>query len=333
MMNTDRYFLGYDIGGTKIAVCVGDQGGNILADTRIAGGTTQQYQEVLPAMLRAADEVAGQAGIDLKQIEACGVSAPGPLDLQNGLILKSPNMDWDNVPVRDDVSSNLNKPVFFDNDANGGALAEQFFGAGRDCRNMIYLTMSTGIGGGVICDGDLIHGRSGNAGELGHIVLDPDGPQCGCGMNGCFEAFCGGRSVAQRLRQWMRQEPCEALLNLPEVNGDVEKLDYITLRKGVNAGIPEAETFWDNICRRTAQALGAYIMTFDPDAIVLGTLALYSGDMFMKPVREYLQDYAWNNMLSHCRLRISELGSNIGELAGVAVALYGMDRQETTAPR
>jgi glucokinase len=316
--------LGYDIGGTKIAVCVADSKGKILAKKRLPSGAVRNYAESLPDMIAAGHEVVAQAGIDFADVKACGICAPGPLDVPGGRMLKSPNMPWDGVPIRDDLAAALGIPVFFENDANGGALAEGYFGAAKDCQDFVYLTMSTGIGGGVVSHGRLLQGSTGNGAELGHMVLDIDGPPCGCGMKGCFEAYCSGRNVALRLRRLMTEKPCEAIMQLPEVQGDLEKLDYLALRAGVTAGIPEALEFWDELCLRMAQGIGIQMMAFNPSKIILGTIFLYSGEMLMEPVRRYLPRFVWNDMSDVCTLEVSSLGSKIGELAGIATALYGL---------
>ena len=316
--------LGIDIGGTKIAVCLADSNGKILDSERVEGGTQQPYDEVVPELERLIRSVCASAGIELNQVRACGISAPGPLDIPGGIIEKTPNMVWEDVPVRDDLAERLQIPVTLQNDANGGALAEWFFGAGMGCSDFIYLTMSTGIGGGVIAGGQLVEGCAGNAGELGHMVLDLNGPVCGCGMRGCFEAFCSGRNVQKRLREMVQGQPDHPFLQQPEVAGDPEKLRFETLREAVRRDIPEACEFWDDLCLRMAQGIGIQMMAFNPELIILGTIFLYSGELLLKPVREHLEQFAWRQMREPCRLAVPALGKQIGELAGVAVALYGL---------
>ncbi len=315
-------FLGYDIGGTKIAVCVADASGSIFADARIEGGTQDAYENVFPHMVEVGRETIRRAQLSEDSIAGCGISAPGPLDLKEGRMLKSPNMAWENVPILRDLREAFNKPAALQNDANAGALAEHYFGAGQNQDNMIYLTMSTGIGGGVIANGQLIEGTSGNAAELGHIVLDPSGPACGCGMCGCLEAFCGGQNVATRLRKQMEHAPRDEILNLPMVGGDLNNLNYKSLREAVRAEIPEALDIWDQICFRLAQGVGTHIMTFNPDVVILGTVAYYSGELMMKPLREYLPRFAWKVILDSCELNVTALGKHIGELSGIAVVRY-----------
>jgi glucokinase len=169
-----------------------------------------------------------------------------------------------------------------------------------------------------------MQGTTGIAAELGHVVLNPDGPICGCGQLGCLEAYCGGRNVALRIQDVLRHRSDHALLRLPEVDGDLEKLNFQAVREGAKLGIPLAVKMWDEICMRLAQGIGIYMVTFNPEMIVLGTSAYYSGDVLLKPVMDYLPRFAWQEFREACAIRITELGPKIGELAGISVALYGL---------
>jgi glucokinase len=316
--------LGFDIGGTKVAICVGDSRGQVLVSERVEGATQRPYAEALPELGEAAERLVARAGLTMDQVRACGLSAPGPLDIPGGIIEKSPNMVWEDVPIRDDLAQRLGVPVVLENDANAGALAEWFFGVGQGCDDLVYLTMSTGIGGGIIAGGHLLRGTIGNAGELGHAILDINGPRCGCGMRGCFEAFCGGRSVARRLRAEVGDNLDHPLLTLPEVMGDHERLSYPALRAAVKRGLPFAREYWDEICLRMAQGLGLYMMVFNPRLLIVGTTFIYAGDMLMDPVKRHLPRFVWPQMLNSCEIVLPKLGLQIGEMSGIAVALYDL---------
>jgi len=315
--------LGIDIGGTKIAVCIADSQGNVLASQRLASGATAPYEQVLPQIIGQARQLMVETGLT-KNIAACGICAPGPLDMVGGRIMKSPNMAWDAVPIRDDLAKALELPVYMDNDANAGVLAELFFGCAKGKKDVIYLTMSTGVGGGIIANGRLVTGVSGIGGELGHLVLDVNGPICGCGQLGCLEAYCGGRNVALRLQDALRYRQDHALMRLPEVDGKLENLNFQTVREGAKLGIPLAVAMWDEICLRLAQGIGLCMVTFNPEMIILGTAAYYAGDFMLKPVLAHLPKFAWKEFRSACEVCITVLGPKVGELAGASVALNGL---------
>lgn len=324
--------LGIDIGGTKIAVCLADSQGRILSSRRLPGGSRQSYTDFLSQLKKTVHALCLESGLSLDQVRACGISAPGPLDIPGGILRKSPNMDWDNAPVRRDLERMLGIPAALQNDAAAGALASWFFGQARGYQDFIYLTMSTGIGGGIVASGRLVEGCDGNAGELGHIILDLEGPGCGCGMRGCFEAFCGGRSIQKRLQAMVAGRPEHPFLAQPEVDGDPEKLSFITLRAAVKRQVPQACELWDEICLRMAQGIGIIMMSFNPRLIILGTMFYYSGRILMDPVRAGLPGFAWPQMLDSCRLTVPDLGEEMGELSGAAVALYDLQKQGKWSP-
>lgn len=318
MNKKETKVIGIDIGGTKIAVCLADGYGNILGSERLSVG---EYNQTVARIAELARKLAADQGLSMSDIPGCGISAPGPLDIKRGLILETPNVGWQNVPIRDDLAAALQKEVKLENDANAGVLAEWYFGCAQGKSDVIYLTMSTGVGGGVISGGKLITGATGNAAELGHMILDPNGPMCGCGHYGCLEAYCGGRCVAKRLQDMLRFKPEHAMFKLPGVDGKLENLNFQAVREGAKAGIPLAVKMWDEICYRLAQGIGICITAFNPELVVLGTAAYYAGDYLMKPMLNYLPLFAWHDFRNCCEIRVSQLGLKIGELAGASVAM------------
>jgi glucokinase len=332
-MNNPFYVLGYDIGGTKVAIClavcneVNEEGvlipARIVASKRIPGGSKQGPDTAVPQMKAAGTELLEEQGVTAEALRAVGVCAPGPLDVINGEMLVSPNMPlWDRVPIVKELEDYFEVPVKFENDANGAVLAEYLFGTARGKKNAVYLTMSTGVGAGVIVNGQLVTGHSGLAGELGHNILDINGPKCGCGMNGCLEAFCGGKPFEDRAKAAARADENHPFRSIEEIEGDIEKLCVRVIRDAAFAGHEEAGKWWDEFCLRLAQGIGIAMMTFNPEVVVLGTIAIHSKELLLDPVREYLPRFAWKEMLNDCEIEPSILGTKIGELAGVAVALY-----------
>jgi len=318
-MNTNLKLIGIDVGGTKIAVCIATAEGEILGSTRIS--TSSDYKATMMLLCDKIHGLLKELNLNARDIAACGISAPGPLDVKNGTILRSPNMVWDNVPIRNDIQAMLGLPAFMENDANAGALAEWLFGAGKGKKDVVYLTMSTGVGGGVISNGHLITGTDGNAAEIGHVILDVNGPLCNCGQRGCFEAYCGGRAVQLRLQDALRFRPNHAIFKLPCVNDDFEKLNFQAVREGAKAGIPLAVEMWDEICFRLAQGISVCMFAYNPELITLGTAAYYAGDFLMTPTLNYLPRFAWPELRNNCTVALSGLGLKIGELAGASVAL------------
>ncbi len=313
------HVLGYDVGGTKLAIGLASSDGRILGKARLDNKDTHP-DDILPQLVTIGRKLVADAGLTMSDIRAFGISAPYPADPVNGVMTRpTNNPKWRNVPIRRYLEEALGIPGTFENDANCAALAEWFFGAGRGCEDFIYLTMSTGIGGGIIAANRLVRGRGFYAGEIGHIVIERDGIECACGLRGCYEAYCGGRAIAQRIQRELRDRPDHPMIQL--AGGRLEDIDMIVLEKAVRAGDEYAVKFWDDMCRRNAQAFGFLLNTFNPARLVLGTFAWAAGDLFLEPIRRYLPQYAWSQTIADCELVPSELRRDIGYYAGAAAAL------------
>ncbi len=315
-MNDAFHVLGYDIGGTKLAIGLLDSNGRIIGKARIDNKDTHP-DDVLPQMVAIGEKMVNDAGLSMRDIRAFGISAPYPADPVHGVMTAPPNNPkWRNVPVLQYLEDALGIPGVFENDANCAALAEWFFGAGRGCEDFIYLTMSTGIGGGIIAANRLVRGRRFKAGEIGHIPIERNGIECACGLHGCYEAYCGGRSVALRIQQELRDKPDHPMVRL--AGGVLENIDMVVLERAVRERDDYAVKFWDDMCRRNAQAFGLLLSIFNPSRLILGTFAWAAGELFMEPVRRYLPEYTWPQMISDCEIVPSELRREIGYYAGAA---------------
>lgn len=312
--------LGFDIGGTKLGIGLGDSTGKLLGSSRRDNRNTDPAK-ILPWMVAESKRLAAEAGLKMSDVAAFGISAPFPADAARGIMTKPTNNPlWRNVPILDFLRKELGIPGCFENDANCGALAEWFFGAGRGCRDFIYLTLSSGIGGGIIAAGNLVRGgRALSAGEVGHICIQLDGRECSCGMKGCYEAYCGGVALAKRMREEIADHP-GSLLN--ELSGnDPAKLDMHLLEKAYRANDPYAVSLWEEMSIRNAQAFGLYINTFNPEKLVLGTLAWAIGDIYLDPILKHLDKFCWKEPREACEIVCSELKREIGSYAGIAAAM------------
>ncbi len=318
---SNKYLIGFDIGGTKIGIGLGTIDGVIVQSDRLDNKNTDPAV-ILPRLAAIAQELMAKENITGKDVLAFGISTPSPADIPNGIITTPPNNPyWRNVPIKSYLENALQIRGCFENDANCGALAEWLFGAGKGCKDMIYLTMSTGIGAGIIAGGKLVQGKSFLAGEIGHSVLVPYGRQCNCGLKGCWEAYCGGRAIAQRMQEELAGQTGHAMLNYAK-DGLLENLDMLSLENAARDGVEYAVKLWDEMCLRDAQAFGMLMNIFNPEKIVLGTIAYAAGDFFMEPVKKYLPDFAWKETLEACQVVPSLLKRDIGSYAGLAGALY-----------
>ena len=319
--------LGFDVGGTKLGIGLGTADGKILGQVRMDNVNTHP-DEILPRVAAEAKRLVSEAGLEMKDVAAFGISAPFPADAKKGIMLNPPNNPlWKNVPILDFLQNALGIKGCFENDANCGALAEWFFGAGKGCSNFIYLTQSTGIGGGIIASGRLVRGAGTlSAGEIGHTCLEINGRQCNCGLKGCYEAYCGGRALANRMREELADKPDSMIMQL--AGGDPEKLDMIILEKAYRANDPYAVALWDEMSLRNAQAMGLLINTFNPEKLILGTLAWAIGDLYTDPIKKYLPQFCWKDLMNVCEIVPSALRRDIGSYAGIAAALNFVQEQQ-----
>ncbi|MGD9872875.1 MAG: ROK family protein [Kiritimatiellia bacterium] len=295
--------LGIDIGGTKTAVCAGGTDGEVIISKRMPSRTERGPDDWMDRVLALADEVLNESG---GHIDAVGISAPGPLSVKQGALLSPPNMTgWKTVPIVEPLRRHFGKPVFMNNDANAGVLAEWLWGGYAGTENMIFLTMSTGLGAGIMAGGHLVQGACDMGGEVGFHVLDPNGPESPCGHRGSFEAYCGGKNLADRYAL-RRQSP--------------SPLDFRHFMEAVRDGDSTALEEWEVYIEHLAQGIGNLIMILNPEVILLGTIAMHTGDMIFNELAKRLPAYTVPEALAVCRIAAATLGKHLGDMAALAVA-------------
>ncbi|HOW98505.1 MAG TPA: ROK family protein [Kiritimatiellia bacterium] len=316
--------LGIDLGGTKTSVCIGDENGTIRAARRIPTLASEGPESGLRRTAGLARALLDETGLDPARVDAVGISAPGPVSVREGLMLRPPNMPgWVDVPLVRWAQDSFGRPVFMNNDANACALAEYRYGSCRGTPNLVYLTMSTGLGAGIVLDGNLVQGATDLAGEVGHHVLDIRGPPCPCGQRGCLEIYCGGKNVADRLRARIVKDNARSAI-LGEAGGDPAAIDFRAFLAAVKKDDALALEFWEEYLERLAQGVGTVIMFFNPQVILMGTIAIHAGEFLLAPLRERVRRYAWAPSVAACRILPSALEGRIGDLSALAVAADGL---------
>lgn len=314
------HLIGVDIGGTKICVCIGDHTGKIIASKRILTQPLKGSKNGLKAIADLIREILNEEGIDLKQIGAIGISSPGPISTKEGKMLKPPNLPgWENAPLVQYFKDAFRKEVVMNNDANAAGVAEFQFGGSKGTPNLIYLTCSTGMGGGAIVNGELLQGVSDTAAEVGHFVLDINGPECPCGQRGCFEAYCGGAALAKKMQKEIQQSHIQTDI-LAEAKGDINQVDAACLVNAVKKRDKYALKVWDEFILRLAHGIGVVLMNFNPEVVILGTIAIHAGPLLLEPLKKELPRFAWRENVHACRIEMSTIGDRISELSGLALA-------------
>jgi glucokinase len=321
----DRWVIGVDIGGTNLVVgTVPVTGGRPAAMrskfTRPERGADAALDDVVEMANAVVEETLERYGGTRDSVVGVGVGSPGPLDLERGVLLTTPNLGWTNYPLRDRVSELLDLPAAVDNDANCATYGEWWQGAGRGTSTMVGVTLGTGIGGGLILDGKLVHGASGCAGELGHTTINFTGRRCACGNYGCLEAYASGPNIAARAREGIEAGDQSLLVEL--VDGDLGRITAATVYEALVRGDEYAQA----VMLETARILGAGIAnvvnTFNPEAVVVVGGVTRAGEHLFTPLRSEVRRRAFDPAVEACRIVPGELGDAAGVIgaAGVFIA-------------
>ena len=313
--------IGFDIGGTKLAVGIDDGTGVRIRKEPIPGGG--HPLEVIERMLAIGEELREGRGV-----RGVGISIGGPLDHQEGVVINFPHLPgWRDIPLASIVSERLGLPVRIDNDANLAALAEYrhaLEGGDLDpALPFLYLTLSTGIGGGVIIDGKILHGVRTGAGELGHVTVDPEGPYCLCGNRGCLEQMASGTNIAAAARRRAAEEPERGAWLRTQAGGVIERIRAEEVVEGYRAGDPLSTEIWLTAIRHLAIGLGSIIHVLAPARIVLGGGLSLAGDALLDPLRPALAEHVFYVSLDRIRVDVAALGHDSAVRGAVLVGGEG----------
>ncbi len=312
----NKLTIGLDLGGTKIAAALVAPDGSILAEDRRPTEADRGVEAVLDNLVAAARQVAGR---DQARVSTIGLGAPGPLNCREGLIYKAPNfLGWDDVPIVRLLEQRLGIPVVLENDANAAGYGEWALGAGRGTRDMIYLTISTGIGGGIIIGGEVYHGRDDSAGEVGHMTIEPDGPPCGCGRRGCWEALCSGTGIGAAMARRLAEGARSTALAL--AGGDAAAVTSAHVAQAAREGDPVAREVLDEAFFYLALGITNLIHIFNPEMVVLGGGVAKLGDQLFTPVRALVRERAYPAMVRDLPIVPAALGDRVGVLGAAMVA-------------
>jgi len=320
-MEKKKRVLGIDLGGTKILSAVVDEGGKLLARDHSVTPAEKGEKAVLKAIERSVARALEQAGMDVSETLAVGIGAPGPSNPNTGVLFRSPNLPgWKDVHVTDILEDMFRKQAFLVNDANAAALAEHRMGSGRGARNLIYITVSTGIGGGVIIDNRLYTGSIGTAGEPGHMTINDKGPPCNCGNHGCWETLASGTALAREARK--RIQAGGKSLILDKASGDLDKVSAETVQEAADDGDELAKELIAELGYYLGVGLANLINLFNPERIVIGGGVSNIGDRLLEPAFETAGKRAYTVAFDAVRFVAAELGRNSGVLGA---ALYAFD--------
>ena len=317
-----EYALSADLGGTQLRVALVDREGAVHERHATDTLAQQGRDNVVNNLVQALEHVA--ATVDKASIVGIGVSMPGPIDPNDGTVYNPPNLPgWGIYSAKDRVESALGMPASFANDASLGALAEHAYGAGRGHKDMIYLTVSTGIGGGIIIDGKLYGGYKGFAGELGHITIDRNGPLDNCGNVGCLEALASGTAVARIANERLASGEDSVLSRL--VGDDGGTVSAAQVAAAASEGDPMARSIMDEAATNLGIGIVSYMHVFDPEVIVIGGGMSHSMDQLLPGIEREIQAHAMAHERDRRPVIKSELGDDVSILGAAALAFAAYD--------
>lgn len=314
-----NYVLAVDLGGTKIYSALVGPGDRIInrdvRPTEAARGKDRVVANILASLEAVLPPGARQEG----RIAGIGVGAPGPLDPRTGRIFFAPNLQWHDVNLKEILQSTLGLPVFLENDANLAALGEHLYGAGQGYEDLVFITVSTGVGGGLILRGDIYSGAFGGAGEIGHLVVEPGGPLCSCGNRGCLEAVASGRALRKRALELIAAGKGRRIFEL--AGGDPEAVDAPVVAQAAHAGDPEACELLAGAGRYLGLAIGNIANLLNPPLFVIGGgVARGAGELLLGPARAGARQHVFPALRDFLKIVPGALRGRAGVLGAAAYA-------------
>lgn len=318
----ESYAIGIDLGGTKIEGALIDRAGAVLAQTR-------QLTAVEEGVDAVVGRIAGCIGAlmrDAQPVSGIGIGAAGMTDSRRGVVLMASNLKWENVPLRDLVIERLGatwaQRVWVDKDTNAAALGEMLYGAGQGAKHLLYVTVGTGVGGGMVLDGRLYHGATEGASDIGHLVLEPEGEVCGCGKRGCLETLASGPAIAREAHAALERGESSALVALGH-----DGLSAVEVVEAARAGDALARSVLARAGRYLGIALAYYVDLNNPECIIIGGGVSAAGNLLVEPARQAVAERALANNAKAAQIVLAGLGSESGAVGAAALVWHGLQAQ------
>ncbi len=314
-----RVVIGVDLGGTNLRTAIVDPEGKILDRRKEATYAAEGWKNVVARLSENIKRVRDGALKKGFEVSAIGVGAPGVIQGDTGIVVKSPNFpDWNKLPLKDLLEKEFRVPVHIENDANAAALGEQWRGAAGGIRSMIFLTLGTGVGGGIILDNRIWQGADGMAGEIGHMTLVPEGRPCTCGNTGCLEMYASARGIVQSYRE-------ELSASVGSDSGQVITSQQVY--DAAKAGNETAVRIMNRMGRMLGIGIASLINIFNPERIVIGGGVMDAWPLFIQATREEIRKRAFEIPANRTEIVQSQLGDDAGIIGAAAVAFQQQERE------
>ena len=310
-----KYYIGIDLGGTNIVAAVVDENYNILAKASTKTNRPRPAEDIAADMAAMACKAVEDAGLTMEQIEWVGVGTPGIANSATGIVEFSGNLGFENTPLAEYIRRHIDMPVYIENDANAAAYGEYVAGAAKGAKNAVCITLGTGVGGGIIINGKIYAGSNFGGAEIGHTVINMDGPQCTCGRRGCFEVYSSATGLIRMTKEKMEQVPDSKMHAITAERGKVSaRTAFDAMRQG-DAAAKEVVDFY---IRALAAGITNTINIFQPDVLCIGGGVCNEGDPLLLPMKELVaKENFTRNSAKNAKIVIAELGNDAG-LIGAA---------------
>lgn len=308
-------YIGIDLGGTNIAAGLVNNEGKIIASDSTPTLAPRPYTEIVKDMVKLSESLVKDAGLTMDDIKGVGIGSPGSIDYATGSVIYANNLAFDNAPIRAEFNKYYNIPVILENDANAAAYGE-YIATGNGAKVFLAVTLGTGVGGGIILDGNIFTGSNGAGAELGHFTLVHDGAPCSCGKPGCWEAYASVTALINQTKEAMKNHP-ESLMN--EIAEKAGKVNGRTSFDAAKQGDKAAQEVVDQYLKYVADGIVSMINIFQPEKIVVGGGISREGDYLLNPIKEYVEKYDYNKNDKKAELQIATLFNDAG-IIGAAFA-------------
>lgn len=314
-----RYVVGIDLGGTKIAAGLAAAGGQILTTAHRPTPVSSGPEGILKALVDMVDELLSAHGFGRDQLSAIGMGVPCLLETASSICRFSPNLFWQDVDIGSFWRRHFSCPLAVDNDVRLGALAEHTWGAGQGTQDLLFVAIGTGIGSGLILNGEIYRGSRGLAGEIGHITLVPNGPRCNCGRRGCLEAYAAGPAIARRAQAAMAADKKTLLWQL--CDGKDQAITVELVSQAADQGDRLARQIWEDTGRFLGIGLASVATLLNPERIIVGGGVAQAGDKLFRPLRQTLAERVLTVPGIDYPVLPATLGPQTGVLGAIAAAL------------
>lgn len=310
----EKWHVGVDLGGTTVKIAFINENGEIISKWEIPTDRSENGRRITKDIARAIEEKLAVLGQQKVHLTGIGMGAPGFLELETGFVYHAVNIGWRNYPLKDELERETGLPAIIDNDANTAALGEMWKGAGEGAADLLCVTLGTGVGGGIVTGGDIVHGTNGMAGEIGHITaVAQGGAPCNCGRSGCLETIASATGIARIAREGLNCRSDSLLAGMFHQYGSLTAKDVV---EAAGRHDDWAIAVMDHVCFHLGLVISNLAIAVNPEKIVIGGGVSKAGDILMKSLQHYFRQYALPRVVEGADFAVASLGNDAGVIGG-----------------